>query len=84
MVIKTLTRILTGVSRTAGKHAVYQQSFRGHRKGGSFYETWEVTEKNVKNDIVYYKEKVECRHPIFWPGSQRSTAILQIRSRIGW
>jgi hypothetical protein len=27
--------------------------------------------KKVENKIVYYKDTVECRYVIFWPGNQR-------------
>jgi hypothetical protein len=37
----------------------------------SSYETYEVTVKKVENKIVYYKETVERRYLIFWPGNQR-------------
>lgn len=33
-------------------------------------EIYEVTIKNMKNNVVYYKETVECWHLISWPGSQ--------------
>jgi hypothetical protein len=32
--------------------------------------------KQLENITVYYKETVESRHPIFWPGSQGRVQCL--------
>jgi hypothetical protein len=49
----------------------YQLNYCEEQKTAYFYDTYEPTAKKVQNKILYYKETVECRHLIFWPGSQR-------------
>lgn len=48
-------------------------------KGGYFCETYEVTVKNMKNKVAYYKEITECWHAIFWPGRQRRPLFLNTK-----
>jgi hypothetical protein len=65
-----------------GRQTHYQLNFHNKHNGGSFYETYEVTVKNMKNKFACYKEIVECQHLIFWPESQEYDLLPYCRTRV--